>query len=499
MAANEYHKVGTTFRTSFPYSSQTVANTYVTGLVQGDFAITVAKNGVAGHSTAGITLTELGGPTGTYGIEVSGVTGFAVATGVYLLTVRRTAIIGDEWTFEVRVTSDGTGAGSWGDAAFIATAGDGRVTDGTDPLANATVRIVAPGGALYVQTTTDASGLFGPVYFSAAGTYTAFVQRSGFTTASGTITVSGSTATGPGTDLTLVASGTSTGLVAADLWARFKRILADKSGAQADDLARQGCDDALTMIAQERPWAWYETLATITVLPPYQEGTIAVTQDSVTVTLTGGTWPTWAAAADLYVNGRLYPVLTRDSGTQLTLRTAFGEASAVAASYTLAQTEYPMPSDMTAMGQMLFEPGWPYGTRPVSFASLAYQRSVWQFTESRPGLFAVRADKLAVWPWTSEQRTITVIYSRRPALLVDAADEADWDPLQLPVLRRAIEYQASLVGECVAGTPQQTLAAYRQAVLTAEASDRTVPSPPMADRLDYGDEGNATNWGRVVP
>lgn len=494
---DEYHKVGTTFRTSFDYPSQTVANTYVTGLTQASFTVTLAKNGTIGQSTAGITITELASPTGSYDLVVSGASGFAASTGVYKLVVRRTSIIGDEWAYDIRVTSDGTGAGTWGDAVFTATASDGRVMSGGSPLADATIRIVDSTGALYVQTTSGATGLWGPIYFNASGTYTVYVQKSGYTTATGTITVAGSSAVGPGADLSITAAATSTGILASDLWARFKRVLRDRSGSQADDLARQGVDDALTQIAQEREWPWYHTVTNLQLQALYDTGTIAVTNASPTVTLTGGTWPTWAGSADLYIGGRLYQVLTRDSATVLTLADDFGEDSDSALPYVLGQCSYAMPTDLTNMDRMLFEPSWPYGARPVSMATLSTTRSVWQFGQQRPSMFAISRDKFVVWPWPNERRTVTILYYRRPALLSSANDTADWDPMQLPVLHRAIEYQASLVGECVCGSPEQCLARYRDAVVAAEANDRSVVERPQFDPLDYQTDGNARAWGSV--
>jgi hypothetical protein len=52
-------------------------------------------------------------------------------------------------------------------------------------------------------------------------------------------------------------------------------------------------------------------------LPPYTTGTIGIV-DGV-VTLTGGTWPNWAAGAALTVAGNTYTVNTRNSATGLTL------------------------------------------------------------------------------------------------------------------------------------------------------------------------------------
>jgi hypothetical protein len=50
---------------------------------------------------------------------------------------------------------------------------------------------------------------------------------------------------------------------------------------------------------------------------PYTTGTVAVSEGVVTIT--GGTWPSWASAGILTIGGQAYTVDTRDSDTQLTL------------------------------------------------------------------------------------------------------------------------------------------------------------------------------------
>lgn len=50
---------------------------------------------------------------------------------------------------------------------------------------------------------------------------------------------------------------------------------------------------------------------------PYTTGTVSITLG--VVTLTGGTWPTWAADARITVAGTIYTVASRQSGTQITL------------------------------------------------------------------------------------------------------------------------------------------------------------------------------------
>lgn len=93
-------------------------------------------------------------------------------------------------------------------------------------------------------------------------------------------------------------------------------------------------------------WSFLSQVATLQLRAPYATGTIDVT--SGVVTLTGGTWPSWAAAGDLWVSGRRYSVNTRGSNSQITLNdltlTGVNDAS-----YELIQHYYELPSDFGSL------------------------------------------------------------------------------------------------------------------------------------------------------
>ncbi len=471
--SDTYHKVGTSYRNSFAYVTAAGA---VTGRVQADFTIEVTKNGVAAAST-GITITEVSAASnaGDYAVLVSGVTGFVAAVGTYDMVIYRTSVVADRWQVTVRVTTDGSGTGSYGAVSFTATASNGRVMSGGVPLIDAGVRIVSSAGNLIASTTSDATGLWGPIYFDADGTYSVYVQRSGYTTTSGTVVVSGAVtiATGPGADFTITAASSSSGLTASGLWAHFKRCLRDRSGSQADLLAQQGVDDALWMISQEREWPWYHSTKQITLQAPYATGTIAIVSGSTTVTLTSGTWPTWAASAELYIDNQWYPISTRSSATTLLLDTAWGNASITASTYNLAQTEYTLPDDLQSLDRVMFDQAWSFAPMAVSMATVLQARSNGQWGQARPSLWAIRKDELVTWPLPTVTATIQLLYYRRPPALASAADTADWDPMHLGLLRRAIEYQAALRGECVVGDAEKCMALYRDAFNKASAFDKS--------------------------
>ncbi len=468
-----YTKVGVNLNATFLYVNNAGP---VTGVSPSAFTIQIEKNGVGSQATTGVVITEIDAVNnpGEYAVTCSGASSFLAATGSYDLVVFVTATVTARWLMSVRVTSDGTGAGSWGDASFTAVASNGRITiGGGTPLAGATVRILN-GSVLYVQTVSDASGLWGPVYFNVNGTYTIQVQKSGYTLATGTITVSSMIATGPGADIALAASSTATSVTATSLWQYAKRMMKDAVGAKADQEAKEIVDDALSQIATSRKWPYLETVGAISVSAAYTTGTIALTQGSAVVTLTGGTFPTWAASGSIYgSNGQEMPVLTRDSGTQVTLKTAWAETSIVADAYSIAQHNYALPADLLIFETLTWGTQWPYGTDPVSAATLALSKNFWVAGTPRAYQYAIANGQIQLWPFPTEAHIGNVTYFRKPANLVSGSDTMDFDILLLELVRRAIDYQVSIRRDCVAGTRRECLTAYEEAWGRGAVNDKT--------------------------
>ncbi len=233
-----YLKVGVTAYL-YLYDQNAVTGQPVTGKVAGDYTVQITKNGTGNQATTGIT-----GPTevdatnnaGLYTLTCSGSTSFLSATGVFEVKVFRTADLTLVWNDICIVTSDGTGAGTFGAASFTATASDGRVVSSAAALSGATVTILTPTATIYTQLTSSATGVWGPVYFNTNGTYQIQVQKTGYTTTTGTITVSGSVATGPGADLSITAVSTGSTLLVSTLMAYVRRVMLDASGTKSDTL-----------------------------------------------------------------------------------------------------------------------------------------------------------------------------------------------------------------------------------------------------------------------
>lgn len=91
-------------------------------------------------------------------------------------------------------------------------------------------------------------------------------------------------------------------------------------------------------------WSFLYINTTLTTNAPYATGTVTIA--SGVVTLSGGTFPSWAASGMLAISGNDYSVDSRDSDTQITLDdTSVTEVSAT--EYSLHQDDYTLPDDFS--------------------------------------------------------------------------------------------------------------------------------------------------------
>lgn len=473
-------KVGQALNDDFWYRDQT---TYagVTGKTQASFTIKLAKNGVGGQSTTGITVTEVSSSNnpGLYSIVISGTTGFASATGEYTLTINDTASPQYAWESTYVITSDGSASGTTGSASFTSTTGNGRITDGTNPLNGATVYIKDTSGVLITSLSTSVAGNWGPVYLSQTGTYTGIVQLAGYAVGTFSITVSGSTATGPGADVALTAVSTSSTITLSSLMSYGRRMVKDAVGTKADTDLKSAINDALFALAREKHWPWFERQATIRLYAPFESttGSVTFTNGSAVVTLSGDTFPTTITSDwQFKANGQWHRIASRDSNTQCTLVAVWGDATTVfaAGTWSAFQDEYALPTDCARFGRIYPGTGWVWGGEPTSFEDVLAAKNAYLYKRKFDEKYAIHRDRLVLWPYPSQNINIQVFYLGMPTTLVNTTDTADWDPLHLEVLQRAIDYQLALRwGQTVSGDPGATFSRYQSSLAKAMPADRS--------------------------
>lgn len=116
-------------------------------------------------------------------------------------------------------------------------------------------------------------------------------------------------------------------------------------------------EDGLKAVYDAHEWSFFRPITEITTTAPYTTGTITVA--SGVVTLSGGTFPSWAAVGVLKIVNDYYDVDTRDGNTQITLEDT-SVTVAVATAYELSRPEYDLPTGFEAIANdsdLMYEPG----------------------------------------------------------------------------------------------------------------------------------------------
>lgn len=198
---------------------------------------------------------------------------------------------------------------------------------------------------------------------------------------------------------------------------------------------------AYNSFVREYSWPYYNTLGRIIMNAPYgsttDNSTIQYQQSSGTypfqVTLTGGTWPSWASSAILRTTfpqtgssfgyagaGNVLGVVSRVySPTVLTLdsQVNFGSDIPAGTTYTLMQDTYELPPDWTQSSQPMYQDNfggmWDVGDQDLEFLRRYYNLS------GPPLYYAIRGNPLypgrmvmTVFPAPSDNKNIDFAYRR---------------------------------------------------------------------------------------
>jgi hypothetical protein len=451
----------------------------ITGKTKASFTFNLSKNGVGNVSTTNITLTEVDATNnaGEYIVTVPA-TDFVAASGVYELYVGYTADLSYFFELKATVTPSVVPAVPLGEASFTAASGNGRITDGTNPVVGAVVYVVDPSGKAYTSAITDANGLIGTLYFTVAGTYTAYAMKAGYAQTSFSIVVSGTTTTGPLTDAALTATASTSGMTLAELRAYGRMMVHDQVGTEADTKINGAVNDALGMLAKSRLWSWLWTDWDLNVHAQYNTGIITITSGTTgaVVSTMSVSLPTWVDSnCKILIKGKWLRIASRTNTTTLVLTDTWPEAT-YAGGYTIVKDEYVLPTDCLKFGMPFSGIDWLWKTEPVSFEEIRAMQIVTRTPLNFPGVHAIHNNKIILCPWPAVDAYYPCIYFKAPSLLVSDSDAADWDPQHLEVLQRGIDYQLCLrFGATVLGDVKTCFAAYKEAFNRACANEKDSP------------------------
>ncbi len=234
-----------------------------------------------------------------------------------------------------------------------------NVKSGGNNLQSANVR-ATNGGETY-RATTDSSG---NVTFSLpADTWNFYVYKANYLqdAAPLTIVVTADDLTGNNVTMTYDPPGqslteedptmTATFLTMHDLLSHLRSSLGGASGDDKNDNFRQAIRDVFDDFFADSCWAEKKAVHRIQIQEAYSTGTLVFDltggASERLITLTNGTFPSWAAYGTLVIGNELYRVTARLSNTTLQLDETFCPTADVAAgtSYVLYQDAYLLPAD----------------------------------------------------------------------------------------------------------------------------------------------------------
>jgi hypothetical protein len=198
--------------------------------------------------------------------------------------------------------------------------------------------------------------------------------------------------------------------------------------ATTERFARDAVQSAYDEICGKRNWVYYLHRNRITTQAPYSTGTVQYQHSGGAVprqlTLTGGTWPSWAGEGTVAIASIPHIATGRISDTVLQLATYANPGQNVASgtAYRLWQDTYTLPPDFGSSGDMVAI-GW---QRQLTYVTpdehLRLQRL--QLSPAQPWCYTIRGDDrkygaLAVTFYYPPDQVLLVDYTyrRRPRQL----------------------------------------------------------------------------------
>ncbi len=101
-----------------------------------------------------------------------------------------------------------------------------------------------------------------------------------------------------------------------------------------------------------------------------------------------------------------------------------------------------------------------------------------------------------VWPWPTVAQRINFLYYRKPAL-VNSSDTLDYDPTQILLLRKVLDYHTAQRGPCTAGTVAECRKSMDDAISLAYSWDKSTADATLS--LGQSDGRDDYLWGSITP
>lgn len=185
---------------------------------------------------------------------------------------------------------------------------------------------------------------------------------------------------------------------------------------------RQAIRQALRMVSAEHAWPYYHDYMHLNTNEVYDTGTITYTASTRTVTLSGGTFPTWAASGVLIIDTYHCRVQTRTNGTTLVIRSDDAPVDDFTGDFTIYQYQYSLTSDYNIykFGKIqVDQSNWLEYVPPSIFETDIRRQAL--TTGGRPRWFTISRsialtgrNVISLWPYPTTELRLRMGYIRHP-------------------------------------------------------------------------------------
>lgn len=211
-------------------------------------------------------------------------------------------------------------------------------------------------------------------------------------------------------------------------WNDLIEHLIDWMGANPTGEARRDAKrasyNAVRDVANCYSWAYYYTRGQFATNAAYSTGTVDYDHTGGSserlVTLTDGTFPSWANLGWININDTVYEVASYIDSTHITLSVNSNPGQDVTgSSFTLFRDEYPMPCNFQSMGEVILATF----ARVLEFShpsTLLSRRRIWRGTAT-PHSYSINGSadfqntmSFTVYPPPDNSYTVQYLFKRRP-------------------------------------------------------------------------------------
>lgn len=211
-------------------------------------------------------------------------------------------------------------------------------------------------------------------------------------------------------------------MTAIDLQQKLIRMVGGEADPESVSDIRAAIRQAMRMVSAEHTWPYYQGYLHLDTEEEYTTGTIAYVASTRTVTLTGGTWPSWAEQGVVLVDTFHARVDVVSSSTVLTVIADDAPTEDFTGDFTIYQYQFTLPTDenIYKVGKIqIDQSNWLDYIAPGLFETDV--RRQYLTTGGRPRWFTISRDRrntgqrlLSLWPYPTTVLRCRMAYVRHP-------------------------------------------------------------------------------------